>query len=188
MVFLTYVIQKEISNSTVILITDRNTLDVQLLDRFNEATTYLQTQPIHISSRNNLKQELNNRKGNGVFFSTIQKLEEGTGLLSKRSDIYIICDEAHRSQNSIDFGFKIKQSAQEITEKRGFASFLREAFPNAIYIGFTGTPLLGQLKIQTTDIFGSYIDKYLLKQAQEDGTVLKMYYENGAIDIRLPHY
>jgi type I restriction enzyme R subunit len=166
------------------MLTDRNTLDNQLIQRFNEATNYLQTSPIHIKSRKELSTNLKERKGNGIFFTTIQKLEEETGVLSTRENIYIVCDEAHRSQNSIEDGFKIDDNT--IKNKKGFAAFLREAFPNATYIGFTGTPLLGQLKVQTTDIFGDYTDKYLLKQAQEDGTVLKILYENASTDITLP--
>jgi type I restriction enzyme R subunit len=166
------------------MVTDRNTLDNQLLQRFNEAADYLQTEPIHISSRKNLINELKNKKSNGIYFTTIEKLEEATGLLSDRKDIYVICDEAHRTQNSINEEYKIVNDGLKI--KRGFAAFLRDAFPNAVYIGFTGTPLLGGLKIQTTDIFGDYTDKYLPAQAEADGVILKKFYENVAIDIKIP--
>jgi type I restriction enzyme R subunit len=168
------------------MITDRNTLDDQLFSRFIEAKEYLQTQSVHISSRKKLKAELLNKKAHGIYFTTIEKLEEDTGKLSDRDNIYVICDEAHRTQNNIESGFVIDKKQKTIRNKKGFAAYLREAFPNATYIGFTGTPLLGQLKKQTTDIFGPYTDRYLLKQAQEDGTVLKIYYEGVATEIKLP--
>lgn len=171
---------EELNNPTVLVITDRNDLDDQLFNTFGSAHEFLRQNPIKAESRADVKTILDNRKTGGVIFSTIQKFEEETGLLSERDNIIVMVDEAHRTQYGMDG--KIDLESGEL--KYGYAKYLREALPNATYIAFTGTP------IETTDkstygTFGDLIDVYDMTQAVNDGSTVKIYYEARLAKIKL---
>lgn len=171
---------EELNNPTIIIITDRNDLDDQLFNTFGSANEFLIQKPIKAESRADVKAILDNRKTGGVIFSTIQKFEEETGLLSERNNIIVIVDEAHRTQYGMDG--KVDIESGEV--KYGYAKYLRESLPNATYIAFTGTP------IETTDkstygTFGDLIDVYDMTQAVNDGATVKIYYEARLAKIKL---
>ena len=171
---------KDLNNPTILVITDRNDLDNQLFSTFGSAHDFLRQKPIKADSRADVKKILDNRKTGGVIFSTIQKFEEETGLLSERRNIIVIVDEAHRTQYGIDG--KVDLESGEV--KFGYAKYLREAMPNATYIAFTGTP------IETTDkstygTFGDLIDVYDMTQAVHDGATVKIYYESRLAKVKI---
>ncbi|AUF83444.1 hypothetical protein CXP39_01330 [Mesoplasma syrphidae] len=184
MVFLTKAIIKQFGTSTILLVTDRRDLDQQLYKRFLNAETFLRNKSKNISSRNDLIQELNDKKHFGIYFSTVQKFAEQTGILTNRSDIFILVDEAHRTQNNINGERKLSREQEEFIIKFGYARYMREAFPNAKITGFTGTPLMGNEK-DTRNIFGDYIDTYPMNQAVEDGATVPIYYEMWKPNITL---
>ena len=148
------------SNPTILVITDRNDLDGQLYDTFCSAYEFLRQEPIKCESRADVREILEGRKTGGVIFSTIQKFEEETGLLSERHNIIVMVDEAHRTQYGLDG--KVDLESGEI--KYGYAKYLREALPNATYIAFTGTPI-ETLDKSTYGTFGDLIDVYDMTQA-----------------------
>ncbi|BAU31658.1 type I restriction endonuclease subunit R [Microcella alkaliphila] len=169
-------------NPTVVVLTDRNDLDDQLFDDTFAAAlpgAPLPEKPVQAGSRAELKTLLGGRASGGIIFSTIQKFgisreerEAGTAfpLLSDRSNIVVIVDEAHRSNyDFID----------------GFARHLRDGLPNATFIGFTGTPIESSDK-STKNVFGDYIDTYDLTQAVEDGATVKVFYEPRLARVELP--
>ena len=169
-----------LNNPTILVITDRNDLDGQLFGTFGEAHEFLRQEPVQAESRQDVKKLLDNRKTGGVIFSTIQKFEEETGLLSERRNIIVMVDEAHRTQYGLDG--KVDLESGEV--KYGYAKYLREAMPNATYIAFTGTP------IETTDkstygVFGDLIDVYDMTQAVDDGATVKIYYESRLAKVKL---
>ncbi|WP_164704231.1 type I restriction endonuclease subunit R [Mesoplasma coleopterae] len=176
MVFLTRAIIKNFGTSTVLLVTDRKDLDQQLYKRFLNAETFLRNKSKNITSRNELVSELNDKKHFGIYFSTVQKFAEETGVLTQRNDVFILVDEAHRSQNNINGERKMSKEQEEFIVKFGYAKYMREAFPNAKITGFTGTPLMGSEK-DTRNVFGDYIDTYPMNQAVEDGATVPIYYE-----------
>lgn len=186
MLFLTSRIKTYFNNQNykIILVTDRNELDNQLYTRFCEAKDhYLYIDPIKISSRKKLKEMLSNDDDFGIYITTIQKFTESLECLSKKDNIIIIADEAHRSHNNIETDYVLDKENNEIIEKDGYAKYMRDAFPNAKFIGFTGTPLMGYKK--TVDIFGDYIDKYTMSQAVLDGSTVPIFYEKRKIEILL---
>ncbi|MCE9654720.1 type I restriction endonuclease subunit R [Clostridium celatum] len=171
---------KALNNPTILVITDRNDLDNQLFNTFGSAHDFLRQKPIKADSRADVKAILDNRKTGGVIFSTIQKFEEETGLLSERRNIIVMVDEAHRTQYGMDG--KVDLDSGEV--KFGYAKYLREAMPNATYIAFTGTP------IETTDkstygTFGDLIDVYDMTQAVHDGATVKIYYESRLARVKI---
>jgi type I restriction enzyme R subunit len=179
-------------NPTVVLIVDREDLDNQTTERFASSKKYLNDSENvrSIDSRSDLKETLINTLSGGVFITTVQKFSEDTGLLSDRSNIICISDEAHRSQINIGPTLKIsvsesneiildseKQvkkvvSAKEIEKSYGFAKYLHDSFPNATYLGFTGTPIN-----ETLLVFGNIVDSYTMKQSEEDGITVGIVYE-----------
>ena len=167
------VIQPELENPTVIVLTDRNDLDDQLFGTFSRCNELLRQKPKQAESRDEIKQLLKVSSG-GVIFTTIQKfLPEEKGkqypLLSDRKNVVVIADEAHRSQyDFID----------------GFAKHLRDALPNASFIGFTGTPIEKEDK-STPAVFGSYVDRYDIERAVEDEVTVRIYYENRLAKLEL---
>lgn len=165
-----------LNNPTIIVVTDRNDLDNQLYKTFAKCTEYLRQEPIQIESREDLKERLENRVAGGIFFTTIQKFEEETGLLSKRDDILVIADEAHRSHYGIDATMKFDMEKLIAYKKYGVAKYLHDALPNAKYIGFTGTPVETK-DHSTTNVFGEIIDVYDMTQAIEDGSTVPIHYE-----------
>ena len=191
MVFYTGKIVLALDNPTVVVITDRNDLDDQLFDTFASSTQLLRQEPQQVESREHLKELLRVASG-GVVFSTIQKFQPEEGnvyeQLSARDNIVVIADEAHRTQ----YGFKartadVKDEAGEVIGNKivyGFAKYLRDALPNATYLGFTGTPI-ESTDVNTPKVFGNYIDVYDIAQAVEDGATVRIYYESRLAKVNL---
>jgi type I restriction enzyme, R subunit len=191
MVFFTGKIVLALDNPTVLVITDRNDLDDQLFDTFAASTQLLRQEPVQARDRKHLKSLLKVASG-GVVFSTIQKFHPDNGNiyeeLSDRKNIIVIADEAHRTQ----YGFQAKtidekdEQGNVIGKKivYGFAKYIRDALPNATFIGFTGTPIEGT-DVNTPMVFGNYIDIYDIAQAVEDGATVKIYYESRLAKIGL---
>jgi type I restriction enzyme R subunit len=191
MVFYTGKIVLSLDNPTILVITDRNDLDDQLFDTFAASRQLLRQEPVQAADREHLKELLKVGSG-GVVFSTIQKFqpEEGNVYeeLSDRRNIVVIADEAHRTQ----YGFKAKtiddkdREGQIIGSKTvyGFAKYLRDALPNATYLGFTGTPI-EKTDINTPAVFGNYVDIYDIAQAVDDGATVRIFYESRLAKVEL---
>jgi len=183
MVFFTGKIVLALDNPTVLVITDRNDLDDQLFDTFAASTQLLRQEPKQVENREDLKEKLKVASG-GVIFSTIQKFQPENGnvyeTLSERENIVVIADEAHRTQ----YGFKAKLDKETGAIKYGFAKYMRDALPNATYIGFTGTPI-ESTDVNTPAVFGNYIDVYDIAQAVEDGATVRIYYESRLAKVNL---
>lgn len=170
----------EFDNPTIVVLTDRNDLDNQLFGTFCASSKLLLRQtPKHAESREHLK-ELLKVKAGGIIFTTIQKFEESDEILSDRSNIIFMADEAHRSQYGLDG--KLNRDTGEW--QYGMAKYMRDALPNATFIGFTGTPINFEDK-STVEVFGDYIDIYDMTQAVEDGATVPIYYENRTAKIKL---
>lgn len=191
MVFYAGKIVLGLDNPTILVITDRNDLDDQLFDTFSSATSLLRQTPVQAIDREHLKTLLKVASG-GIVFTTIQKFQTQHSNvydeLSTRRNIVVIADEAHRTQ----YGFKAKtiddkdEHGNIIGKKTayGFAKYLRDALPNATYIGFTGTPIEGS-DVNTPAVFGDYIDIYDIAQAVEDGATVKIFYESRLAKITM---
>lgn len=184
MVFYSSNMIKILKNPSVVVVTDRNDLDNQLFLTFSHCSEYLKQSPIQIESRRDLNDRLENRISGGIFFTTLQKFEEETGLFSKREDILILVDEAHRSHYGIDATMKFDKEKMIAYKKYGTAKYLHEAFPNATYIGFTGTPVETADK-STSSIFGNVIDIYDMTQAILDGSTVPIIYESRMARVGL---
>ncbi|MBE2254769.1 MAG: type I restriction endonuclease subunit R [Ignavibacteria bacterium] len=184
----------EMKNPTIVVITDRNDLDDQLFDTFASNKQLLRQEPIQAESREDLMNKLKIASG-GIIFTTIQKFfPEGESRiefpkLSERENIIVIADEAHRTQ----YGFQAKliddknKDSKEPTGKKiafGFAKYMRDALPNATFIGFTGTPI-EKTDINTPLVFGNYIDRYDIKDAVDDGATVKIFYESRLVKVNL---
>ena len=169
-----------LKNPTIVVITDRNDLDGQLHGTFSGSSEFLRQTPLQAESRSHIKELLENRKTGGIIFSTIQKFEEETGLLSERKNIIVMVDEAHRSQYGVDPEYDLETGEQ----KYGYAKYLREALPNATFIAFTGTPIETTDR-STTGLFGDVIDVYDMTQAVQDGATVKIYYESRIAKVKL---
>jgi type I restriction enzyme R subunit len=158
-------------NPTIIIIEDREDLDIQTSELFVASKKYLHDVNVRsIESRKDLIEELEGKASGGVYITTIQKFCESTGLLSDRSNIICISDEAHRTQTGV--GAKLKKTEQGVFTTYGFAKYLRDSFPNATYCGFTGTPIP-----ETIKIFGKTIDSYTMKESSDDGITVRIAYE-----------
>ncbi|HMQ96276.1 MAG TPA: type I restriction endonuclease subunit R, partial [Candidatus Saccharibacteria bacterium] len=171
-----------LGNPTVVVITDRNDLDGQLFGTFAACKELLRQDPVQADSRANLR-ELLQRESGGVIFTTIQKFfpEDGGDrfpTLSERTNIIVIADEAHRSQ----YGLKARIRESDAQMVYGNAKYMRDALPNASYIGFTGTPIEFEDK-STPAVFGDYIDIYDVQRAVEDKATVPIYYESRLIDL-----
>ncbi len=160
--------EPRMTNPTVVMITDRNDLDDQLFDTFAAGRALLRQDPVQAADREHLKALLDRAAG-GVVFTTIQKFAEAHGVVSGRSNVVVMADEAHRSQ----YGFV-----------DGGARWMREALPNATFVGFTGTPLERDDK-NTIHVFGEYADVYDIRQAVEDGATKPLYYESRIIKLKV---
>ncbi|APW18604.1 type I restriction endonuclease subunit R [Gardnerella swidsinskii] len=179
MVFYAHLLQQVLNSPTIVVITDRNDLDDQLYSQFAKCKDFLRQEPKHAESRNNLKSLLEGRKANGIIFTTMQKFEESSEPLSDRKNIVVMADEAHRSQ----YGLSEKVNSEgEI--KVGNARVIRDALPNATFIGFTGTPIEAKDR-NTREVFGDYIDVYDMTQAVADGATTPVYYESRVVKLRL---
>lgn len=165
----------ELNNPTIVVITDRNDLDDQLFNTFSKSSDYLRQRPKQANTRKELRERLSVPSG-GIVFTTIQKFspdesDQSIEALTTRRNVVVIADEAHRSQ----YGLEAKEKAGKISF--GFAKYMRDALPNASFIGFTGTPI--ELSDRNTPaLFGDYIDIYDLTQAVEDKTTVPIYYES----------
>jgi type I restriction enzyme R subunit len=191
MVFYTGKIVLALDNPTILVITDRNDLDDQLFDTFAASKQLLRQEPVQADDRNQLKDLLKVASG-GVVFTTIQKFQPEEGnvyeMLSDRENIVVIADEAHRTQ----YGFKpktidTKDEQGNIIGKKivyGFAKYMRDALPNATYLGFTGTPI-ENTDVNTPAVFGNYVDVYDIAQAVEDGATVRIYYESRLAKVNL---
>ena len=191
MVFYTGKIVLVMDNPTVLVITDRNDLDDQLFDTFAASKQLLRQEPVQAQDRGHLKGLLKVASG-GVVFTTIQKFQPDEGnvyeTLSERRNIIVIADEAHRTQ----YGFKAKtidakdENGNVVGKKivYGFAKYLRDALPNATYLGFTGTPI-ESADVNTPAVFGNYVDIYDILQAVDDGATVRIYYESRLAKINL---
>jgi type I restriction enzyme R subunit len=191
MVFYTGKIVLAMDNPTILVITDRNDLDDQLFDTFAASKQLLRQEPVQAENREHLKTLLKVGSG-GVVFTTVQKFQPDVGnvyeMLSERTNIIVIADEAHRTQ----YGFKAKtiddkdESGNVIGKKvvYGFAKYMRDALPNATYLGFTGTPI-ENTDVNTPAVFGNYVDIYDIAQAVTDGATVRIYYESRLAKINL---
>lgn len=191
MVFYTGKIVLALNNPTIVVITDRNDLDDQLFDTFAASSQLLRQEPKQVEDRQQLKELLKVASG-GVIFTTIQKFQPEEGnvyeTLSERRNIVVIADEAHRTQ----YGFKArtvedKNAAGEVIGQKivyGFAKYMRDALPNATYLGFTGTPI-ESTDVNTPAVFGNYVDIYDIAQAVEDGATVRIYYESRLAKVQL---
>lgn len=175
-----------LDNPTIVVVTDRNDLDDQLYATFSKSKDLLRQTPQHAEDRTHLKQLLSVESG-GIIFTTVHKFtpEEGESkypVLTDRRNVIVIADEAHRSQ----YGFQAEMVAsdEEVSIKYGYAKYMRDALPNASYIGYTGTPVELTDK-NTPAVFGDYIDIYDMTRAVEDGTTVKIYYESRVARLEL---
>jgi len=170
-------------NPTIVVITDRNDLDDQLFGTFAMCRDLIRQTPVQADSREDLQRALARASG-GVVFTTIQKFAPEKGeaypMLTDRRNVVVIADEAHRSQ----YGFKARIEKTGAIAY-GFAKHLRDALPNASFIGFTGTPI-EQDDVNTPAVFGHYIDIYDISRAVEDGATVPIYYESRLARIELP--
>ncbi len=163
------VLHPAMENPTIVLITDRNDLDGQLFGTFSRCKDLLRQVPVQAESREDLAKILRTSASGGIIFTTIQKFLAEAGVLSERRNIVVIADEAHRSQ--YDF-------------IKGYARSMRDALPNASFIGFTGTPI--ELKdANTRAVFGDYISVYDIQQAVEDGATVPIFYEGRLAKLEL---
>ncbi len=179
MVFYAHQLVQRLPEITIVVVTDRKDLDDQLFGQFCRCMDFLRQEPIKATSRQKLGEILRDRKSGGIVFTTIQKFEEGDTALSDRRNIIVMTDEAHRSQYGDEHW-----DAQSQTMKKGFSQKMREALPNASFIGFTGTPV-SERDRDTEEVFGSYIDVYDMSQAVDDGATRPIYYESRVVNLNL---
>ena len=180
MVFYVNKLQQVLESPTFVVITDRNDLDDQLYSQFVKCSDFLRQTPKQAKNMKDLKDLLNDRKANGIFFSTMQKFDDYDESLTDREDVIVISDEAHRSQ----YGLEETVDPRTGEIKIGAARRIRNALPNATYIGFTGTPISKSDK-STREVFGNYIDIYDMTQSVEDGATVPISYESRIAEIQL---
>jgi type I restriction enzyme R subunit len=181
MLFLTRLLMRSeaFGNPTIILITDRTDLDDQLSGTFTAAKQYIgDNEVVSVESRAELRELLKERQSGGVFLTTIHKFTEDTRLLSKRTNIICISDEAHRSQVNLDQALHVTEKGVE--RKYGFAKYLHDSLPGATYVGFTGTPIDA-----TLDVFGDVVDSYTMTESVKDGITVRIVYEGRAAKVLL---
>ncbi|MGJ0378342.1 HsdR family type I site-specific deoxyribonuclease [Aliarcobacter cryaerophilus] len=181
MLYLARMLMKSIhfSSPTIILITDRTDLDVQLSSQFSNAKGFIGDDGIvSVESRADLRQKLQNKESGGVFLTTIHKFTEDLEVLSHRTNIIVISDEAHRSQ--INLEQKVKVTQDGVKKSYGFAKYLHDSLPNATYVGFTGTPIDA-----TLDVFGDVVDSYTMTESVRDEITVKIVYEGRAAKVLL---
>ena len=179
MVFYAHQLIQRMPEVTIVVVTDRKDLDDQLFSQFSRCQDFLSSTPIQAASREDLGDLLRGRKSGGIFFTTIQKFEEGDTALSTRRNIIVMTDEAHRSQYGDEHW-----DVQSQKMKKGFSQKMREALPGASFIGFTGTPISDRDR-DTEEVFGNYIDVYDMSQAVDDGATRPVYYESRVVNLAL---
>ena len=181
MLFLTRMLMRSefFRSPTIVLITDRTDLDTQLSATFCNAKKFIGDNTVEsIESRAKLREKLQGRASGGVYLTTIQKFTEDTQLLSDRTNIICISDEAHRSQVNLEQ--KVRVSENGVEKKFGFAKYLHDSLPNATYVGFTGTPIDA-----TIDVFGPVVSKYTMTESVKDGITVNLVYEGRAAKVTL---
>ncbi|KMK51314.1 restriction endonuclease HindVIIP subunit R [[Actinobacillus] muris] len=180
--------QPALQNPTIVVVTDRNDLDGQLYQTFSGGKALLRQEPIQADGRDNLRAELAKRETGGILFTTIQKFglqagEERHPMLNDRHNIIVISDEAHRSQYGFTESMNVNTDKQQGNYKVGYAKHLRDALPNASFIGFTGTPISLEDK-DTQDVFGRYVSIYDISDAVEDGATVPIFYDCRQIPLK----
>ncbi|SDS44616.1 type I restriction endonuclease subunit R [Christiangramia echinicola] len=181
MLFLTRLLMKSdhFESPTIILITDRTDLDDQLAGQFTNAKAFIGDDAIvSAESRADLRKRIRGRESGGVFLTTIHKFTEDTELLTNRSNVICISDEAHRSQTNLDQ--KIKITEKGVQKTFGFAKYLHDSLPNATFVGFTGTPIDA-----TLDVFGKVVDEYTMTESVIDEITVRIVYEGRAAKVAL---
>lgn len=181
MLFLSRLLMRDVAlgSPTIILITDRTDLDDQLSGTFGSAKGYIGDQHIvSVESRAQLREELTGRKSGGVFLTTIHKFTEDLELLTERTNVICISDEAHRSQVNLEQ--KITVTEDGVKKSYGFAKYLHDSLSNATYVGFTGTPIDA-----TLDVFGAVVDSYTMTESVFDQITVRIVYEGRAAKVLL---
>lgn len=206
--------EPRLQNPTIVVITDRNDLDGQLLGVFGLSQDLLREQPVQAGTRQKLRELLANRPAGGIIFATIQKFMPGEDedtfpTLSTRRNIVVVADEAHRTQYGFEAKLKTVKLKPSVTQystgdqpslnkqtaefappesavkyQAGYAQHLRDALPNAVFVAFTGTPVSSTDR-DTRAVFGDYIHVYDMQQAQEDGATVAIYYESRLAKLGL---
>lgn len=179
MVFFAHQLVQKLPNVTIVVVTDRKDLDNQLYAQFGRCQDFIRQRPEQAESKKELRELLHNREAGGVIFTTIQKFEEDDEALSDRKNIIVVTDEAHRSQYGEEHW-----DNKSMSMKKGQARKMREALPNASFIGFTGTPISDRDR-DTEAVFGDYIDVYDMTQAVQDGATRPVYYESRVVNLNL---
>ncbi len=177
--------QPEMNNPTIVVVTDRNDLDGQLFNTFATSKDTLKQTPVQAEGREELREILGSRQSGGIIFTTVQKFallgeETSHPILSERKNIIVISDEAHRSQ----YGDKAKFNTQTGKYTFGYSKHMRDALPNASFIGFTGTPISQEDK-DTRAVFGEYVSVYDIQDAVDDGATVPIYYESRLAKLEL---
>ena len=187
MVFYAHLLQEALDSPTIVVMTDRIDLDDQLYSQFAKCAKFLRQTPVQAESKEHLKTLLEGRSANGIIFTTMFKFERGEKPLSERRNIVVMADEAHRGQYGFNEKIVMSENAQGEKEAHvvvGNARIIREALPNATFVGFTGTPISAKDR-NTREVFGDYIDIYDMTQAVEDGATRPVYYESRVIHLKL---
>ena len=181
MLYLTRLLMKSehFESPTIVLITDRTDLDDQLAGQFTNAKEFIGDEAVEsVESRADLRSKVQGRQSGGVFLTTIHKFTEDTELLSDRTNVICISDEAHRSQTNLDQ--KVKVTAEGVKKTYGFAKYLHDSLPNATFVGFTGTPIDA-----TLDVFGKVVDAYTMTESVRDEITVRIVYEGRAAKVAL---
>jgi type I restriction enzyme R subunit len=181
MLYLTRLLMKSeyFGSPTIVLITDRTDLDDQLSGQFTNAKNFIgDNTVICVESRANLRELMQGRQSGGVFLTTIHKFTEDTELLTNRTNVICISDEAHRSQVNLDQ--KIRVTEKGVSKTYGFAKYLHDSLPGATFVGFTGTPIDA-----TLDVFGKVVDAYTMTESVKDEITVRIVYEGRAAKVAL---
>ena len=187
MVFYAHLLQEAVDSPTIVVLTDRNDLDNQLYGQFAKCRDFLRQEPVQAKSRAHLRELLEGRRRNGIFFTTMQKFTDSDEPLSERRNIVVMADEAHRGQYGLAERYETttNEDGMENTKRVvGAARRVRNSLPNATYIGFTGTPISTRDRC-TREVFGDYIDVYDMSRAVKDGATLPIYYESRIVKLGL---
>jgi len=187
--------QAEMNNPTLLVVTDRNDLDGQLFQTFSNAHELFKQTPVQANDRDELRQLLSERESGGIIFTTVQKFsplngEDAHPILNSRHNIVVISDEAHRSQYGQKGRFvEVKDKDKNVIGNKlvfGYSKYMRDALPNASFIGFTGTPIALEDK-DTRAVFGDYVSIYDIQDAVDDGATVAIYYESRLAKLDLNH-
>lgn len=184
MLYLTRLLMRstDFASPTIIIISDRTDLDDQLSKDFTNAKKFIGDENIiNIESRADLRARLRGIESGGVYLTTVQKFAEDAEILSNRTNIICISDEAHRSQVNLDLKVKIDEE-KGVTKSYGFAKYLHDSIPNATYVGFTGTPI-----DKTLEVFGDVVDQYTMFESVNDEITVRLVYEGRAAKVNLDY-